>query len=106
MTVLMSRKPEAIYWVNNSGDADVALSVTELAWMRDGIEELEVKTIEELSYIGQRDSGIASSVVSLPWVQDSIEELDFETIVDLRYYYYDDSDVVATVVALDWCRTV
>ena len=98
------QEAEAIDWVNNSGDADVALSVTELAWVRDGIEELEVKTIEEISYIGQSDSGIASSVVSLPWVQDSIEELEFETIVDLRYYYYDDSDVVATVVALDWMQ--
>ena len=98
------QEAEAIDWVNNSGDADVALSVTELAWVRDGIEELEVKTIEEISYIGQSDSGIASSVVSLPWVQDSIEELEFETIVDLRYYYYDDSDVVATVVALDWVQ--
>ena len=99
-----SQEAEAIKWVDNSEDADVALSVTELAWMQDGIEELEAKTIEELSYIAHNDSTVAASVIALSWVQDGIEDLEFETIVDLRYYYYDDSDVVATVVALAWVQ--
>ena len=72
--------------VDSSGDADVALSVTELAWVRDGIEELEVKTIEELSYIAQDPSAVGASVMALPWVQDGIETIEFEALQLMRLH--------------------
>ena len=98
------QEAEAINWVDSSGDADVALSVTELAWVRDGIEELEVKTIEELSYIAQDPSAVGASVMALPWVQDGIETIEFEALQQMRYINLDDSKVAASVIALPWVQ--
>ena len=44
--------------------------------MRDGIDDVEVKTIEELSYIANKDAGVGSSVVSLGWVRDGIDDVE------------------------------
>ena len=96
------QEAEAIAWVDNSGDADVALSVTELGWVRDGIEELEVKTIQELSYIGQDDAEVATEVIALPWVQDGIEDLEFQAINWINHFGA--GKVMASVVELGWVQ--
>ena len=55
--------------MNNIRSVQVASSVVSLGWVQDGIEEVEVKTIEGLSYMANKDAEVASSVVSLGWVQ-------------------------------------
>ncbi len=70
----------AFRWLNNIGSADVASSVVTLSWMEDGIEEIEVKVLEQISYVDYGDSKVASLVVALDWVQDGIEEVEFDLI--------------------------
>ena len=91
----------AINWVNNFKDANVALSVVALGWVQDGIGEIEVKTIEELSYITYDNVGVASSVVALDWVQDGIEAAEVEAIDWLNNF--DDAEA-ESVVALGWVQ--
>ena len=50
---------EVVGWIGNFGDAQVMSSVVALEWVRDGIEELEVKAIEQLSYVDYYDSDYA-----------------------------------------------
>ena len=48
---------EAIDWINNMPGAEVMSAVVALGWVRDGIDDdLEVRTIEELSYIAYDDT--------------------------------------------------
>ena len=93
---------DAIDWMNNFGDAEVATAVVSLGWVQDGIDDVEVKTIEELSYIANEE--VASSVVSLGWVQDGIEGLEVKTIEELSYIANKDTGVGLSVVALDWVQ--
>ena len=88
--------------MNNFGDEEVASSVVALSWMQDGIEEIEVKTIEELSYIAYDHVGLASSVVDLSWVQDGITGVEAEAI-DL-FSGFNDAEVALSVVALEWVQ--
>ena len=90
--------------MNNFGDAEVASSVMSLGWMQDSIEEVEVKTIEELSYISNKDAGVGLSVVALDWVQDGIEELEVKTIKVLSYIAYENAEVASAVVSLSWVQ--
>ena len=93
---------DAIDWMNNFGDAEVASAVVSLGWVQDGIDDVEVKTIEELSYIANEE--VASAVVSLGWVQDGIEGLEVKTIEELSYIANKDTGVGLSVVALDWVQ--
>ena len=43
---------------------EVASSVVSLGWVEDGIEEIEAKAIEVISYVDYGDARVASSVVS------------------------------------------
>ena len=51
-----------------------------LAWVQDGIQDLEVKAIQELSYINYDDEELASSVINLAWVQDRIKDIEWVAI--------------------------
>ncbi len=93
---------EAIDWMNNFSDVEVASLVVGLEWVQDGIEELEVKTIEELSYIAYYDARVASSVLALDWVQDGIEPLEHEAIDWMSNF--SDVEVASSVVALGWVQ--
>ena len=71
--------------------------------MQDGIEELEVKTIEELSYIANKDmreSGYPSS--PLDWVQDGVEGVEADAIDWMRNF--GDAEVASAVVSLGWVQ--
>ena len=93
---------DAIDWMNNFGDAEVAASVVSLGWMQDGIDDVEVKTIEELSYIANKDTGVGLSVVALDWVQDGIEEVEADAIDWMNNF--GDAEVAASVVSLGWMQ--
>ena len=93
---------QAIRWVNNFDGGDVATSVVALAWMQDGVDDLEVNAIKELFFIDQDDSGVASSVVGLDWVRDRIEVLELEAIGWLNNYI--NPVVTSSVVDLAWVR--
>ena len=93
---------DAIDWMNNFGDAEVASAVVSLGWLQDGIEELEVKTIEELSYIANKDTGVGLSVVSLGWVRDGVEGVEAGAIDWMNNF--GDAEVASAVVSLGWVQ--
>ena len=95
---------DAIDWIGNFSNAEVALAVLALGWVQDGIEELEVQTIEELSYIDFDDADLALAVVDLAWAQDGIDDLEFKAIVEFRYFSYDYAEITSSVVALNWVQ--
>ena len=70
--------------------------------MQDGIEELEVKTIEELSYIANDDTGLGLSIISLDWVQDGVEEVEAGAIDWMSNF--GDAEVASSVVSLGWVQ--
>ena len=88
--------------MSNIGDAEVASAVVSLGWMQDGIDDVEVKTIEELSYIANKDTGVGLSVVALDWVQDGIEEVEAGAID--RMSNFGDAEVASAVVSLGWMQ--
>ena len=93
---------DAIDWMNNFGDAEVASAVVSLGWIQDGIDDVEVKTIEELSYIANKDTGVGLSVVSLDWVQDGIDDVEAGAID--RMNNFGDVEVASAVVSLGWLQ--
>ena len=93
---------DAIDWMNNFGDAEVASSVVSLGWVQDGIDDVEVKTIEELSYIANEDTGVGLSVVSLDWVQDGIDDVEAGAIDWMNNF--GDAEVLSSVVSLGWVQ--
>ena len=75
-----------------------------LGWVADGIDEIEVKAIEELSYMANGDAKFASSVVSLGWVADGVEEIEVKAIEGISDIAYWDLKVASSVVSLGWVR--
>ena len=93
---------DAIDWMNNFGDAEVASAVVSLGWVQDGIDDVEVKTIEELSYIANKDTGVGLSVVALDWVQDGVEGVEADAIDWMSNF--GDAEVASAVVSLGWMQ--
>ena len=93
---------DAIDWMNNFGDAEVASAVVSLGWVQDGIDDVEVKTIEELSYIANKDTGVGLSVVALDWVQDGVEGVEADAIDWMNNF--GDAEVASAVVSLGWVQ--
>ena len=63
--------------------AEVASSVVSLVWFADGINEVEVKAIVELSYLANGDAGAALRIVGMPFLE-TIEPPDISAITSLR----------------------
>ena len=94
---------EAIDWINNIAGTEVMSAVVALGWVRDGIDDaLEVRTIEELSYIANDDTGLGLSVVSLGWVQDGIDDIEARAIDWISNI--EGAEVASAVVALGWVQ--
>ena len=97
---------QGIDWVRNMGNEEVAASVVALDWVRDGLDVVEVKVIEQLSYISLEDPDVATSMAALEWVTDNIEELEFQAIYWMRNWVLNmgESSVAASVVAMGWVQ--
>ena len=93
---------DAIDWMRNFGDAEVASAVVSLGWVQDGIDDVEVKTIEELSYIANKDTGVGLSVVALDWVQDGVDDVEAGAIDWMSNF--GDAEVASAVVSLGWVQ--
>ena len=93
---------EALEWIGNFSNPEVASSVVALEWARDDIEEIEVKTIEQLSYIDYDSREVALAVVGLGWVRDGVEEQELEGIRWIENF--GDALVVLDVVELAWVQ--
>ncbi len=68
--------------MNNIGDAGVASSVVSLSWVLDGVDDLEVEVIQEMSHLSNRNPGAALRIVGMPFAE-AIEPLDVSAIESL-----------------------
>ncbi len=93
---------EVMDLITSFNDPANALSATALIWLQDGVDELEMKAIQDLYDINYYDSAVGASVLALPWVQDGITEIEGETLPALDYMNYIDSTLAALVVAFPW----
>ena len=87
-----------MHWVRDGvdgGEADIidlvvgfndpsnALSITELSWVQDGIEEVERQAIQQLTYLASTDANAAARVIVLPWVQDGIDIREANAVAEV-----------------------
>ncbi|MCY4528444.1 MAG: hypothetical protein OXD46_05360, partial [Chloroflexi bacterium] len=63
---------------------------------------MEVKTIEELSYIANKDTGVGLSMVALDWVQDGIELVEASAIDWMTNF--ESAEVASAIVSLGWMK--
>ena len=92
----------AIGWMNNFSAAEVASAVVSLGWMQDGVDAAEVRTLEELSYITNRDAQVGLSVASLSWVEDGLQDAEVDAINWVGNIA--PADVASAVVSLGWMQ--
>ena len=97
----------AIGWINNIGGPGVMTAVVALEWVQDGIDnDLEVRTMQELSYMDYEDVGLAMAVVSQGWVQDGINDLESRAIEEMSYIAYEDAAAASRIVAMPFLDTI
>ena len=80
----------------------LASSIKELSWIRDGIAGTEIGVIQNLLYIAVVDRPAASNIVSLEWVQDGVD--DFEARAIDWMSNIGDAEVASSVVSLSWVQ--
>ena len=86
--------------MTNIESTEVASAIITLGWIQDGIGELDVKTIENLSYIANEDTKVGLSVVSLDWVQDGVDDLEAGAIDWMTNI--ESAEVASVIVTLGW----
>ena len=82
------------------GHPRLASSITELEWVRDGVNDTESKAIQDLLYIAVVSLPVASSIVALAWVQDGIDDVEAAAIDWMNNI--GDAGVASSVVSLSW----
>ena len=92
----------AVGWMNNFGAAEVASAVVSLEWMQDGVDGAEVRALEELSYIANRDAQVGLSLVSLDWMQDGLENTDVDAIDWIGNIA--DAEIASVVLSMEWVQ--
>ena len=86
--------------MTNIESAEVASAIITLGWIKDGIGEPDVKTIENLSYIANEDTKVGLSVVSLDWIRDGIDDLEAGAIDWMTNI--ESAEVASVIVTLGW----
>ena len=92
--------------MNNIGSTEVASSVVLLGWVQDGVDAVEVRTIEGLSYMANKDAEVASSIASLGWVQDGIEDTEVDLIRDFTSIANRDAEAASRIVGMPFIETI
>ena len=89
-------------WINNFEEPETALSLLELKWMLDSVEEHEVTAVEHLSYIANDNTDTASQVVAVAWLQDGVEVMEANAVEELAYVSGRSPELAAVVSNLPW----
>lgn len=89
-------------WINNFEEPETALSLLELKWMLDSVEEHEVTAVEHLSYISNDGVAVAMSIIQLSWFRDDIVAPEAKTVGDLALITGDDPGTALSILSLDW----
>ena len=88
-------------WVEQAAP-QLASSIKELSWIRDGITSTETGVIQNLLYIAVVSRPVASAIVSLDWVQDGVDDVEAGAIDWMNNF--GDAEVASAVVSLGWLQ--
>ena len=88
-------------WVEQSAP-ELASSIKELSWIRDGITSTETGVIQNLLYIAVVSRPVASAIVSLDWVQDGVDDVEAGAIDWMNNF--GDAEVASAVASLGWLQ--
>ena len=83
-------------------DPQLASSIKELNWIRDGIDSAETGVLQNLLYVAAVSRPVASSLVSLDWVQDGIDDLEAGAIDWISNVA--SAEVASAIVSLGWIQ--
>ena len=83
-------------------DRQLATTIKDLEWVRDGIGEEESEVVQDLLYIAATSRSVAASILSLGWIQDGVQELEAGVIDWLNNV--GSADVASKVVSLTWLK--
>ena len=81
-------------------DPQLASAMSELGWVKDGINDIESAVIQDFLYIAYTSRPATSSIVSSAWVQDGIDGVEAEAIRWLKNI--GSAEVASSVVSLGW----
>ena len=87
-------------------DPQLATSIKELGWVKDGIDETESAVIQDLLYIAVSSRPLASSIVSLGWVKDGVDSLEAAAIKELSYLTDRDADAALRITGMPFVETI
>ena len=88
-------------WVEQAAP-QLASSIKELSWLRDGITSTETGVIQNLLYVAVVSRPVASAIVSLDWVQDGVDGVEAGAIDWMSNI--GDAEVASAVVSLSWVQ--
>ncbi len=88
-------------WLRQT-DPQLASSIEELGWVRDGLDDAELEAIQDLLYIAVESRSIASSIVSLDWMQDDMDDVEASAVAWINNI--GSAEVASSVVSLGWMQ--
>ena len=95
------RRVENWLWLEQE-DPNLAATVAELDWVRDGVDARESTVIQNLLYIAVISRPAASSLVDQDWIRDGTSDMEARAIDEMGYI--EDADVLTSITALDWVQ--
>ncbi len=79
-----------------------AVSVAELSWITDGIDQSEQSAARELSYLEESNPPVARILLGRPWVADGVDRLEEAAIERIEDIGYDLPALAEEIVELPW----
>ena len=76
--------------------------VSELAWVSDGISEVESEPMQALIELGIDDPAMAAMFIEIPWFTDAISEEEAWTFTSLVYLAYEAPDIADEITSRPW----
>ena len=83
---------------------ELAAIIEELAWVQDGLDDIERSAIVNILYMATTSIPLASSILSLDWVRNGVDEREGLAIEDLLYADVNRPEVAESIAALGWVK--
>ena len=89
------------HWLERQ-DPQLASSIKEMDWIRDGIDGAESEAVQDLLHIALLSRPVASTIVSLGWVRDGLDDVETEAFRWMNNI--DSAEAASSVVSSGWVR--
>ncbi|GEM_PF-874435 len=92
-------------WLQQA-DPQLAASISELEWVRDGVDGIESAAVQDLLHTAAEDPRAASSVASLEWVRDGVDGREASAIGHLASIVARDAGAARQIAAMPFLASV